>query len=71
VGAGGGYAERERLPPLLEARVLDVDGENTLFDLAKPGFSEELREVACTGARELLLILGVRIELTRRLPKHA
>jgi hypothetical protein len=51
--------------------MLDVNGKNALLDSVQPGSSEELREVALTGTRELRLILGVAIELKRRLPKHA
>ena len=46
-------AERERLPPLIEAPVLDAHRQDALLDLAQPGLSEQLREMALAGARKL------------------
>src|SRR5436305_9348591 len=40
VGAGGPDAERERLPPLVEGRMLDVDRKNLLLHSVQPGFPE-------------------------------
>jgi hypothetical protein len=52
--------------------MLDGNGKNTtLLDSLQPGSPEQLSEVALTGTRELRLILGVAIEVERRLPKHA
>ena len=52
-GTGGAHAEHERLPPVVEARMLDVDRKRALLDLTQPGFSEELRQVPLAGTREL------------------
>ena len=49
VGAGGPDAERERLPPVLEGRVLDAHRERGLLDLAQPGRLEQLGQVALRG----------------------
>src|SRR5688500_12817535 len=50
VCAGGADAKGERLPPLVEAGMLHVDGDRGLLDLAEPGRLEELRQVAPTRA---------------------
>ena len=49
-------AVRERLPPVLEGRVLVADGERGVGDLAQPGCREQLGQVTFAGAGELRLI---------------
>ncbi len=51
--------------------MLDVDRESAFLDFVQPGCLEELREVPFVSARKLRLILDVRIQLPRRLPKQA
>ena len=64
-------AERVRLPPVLEARMLDADRKRGLLDVVQPRCPEELGELSLARARKLRLVLGVRIELARRLPERA
>jgi len=71
VAAGGTNAERERLPPVLEARVLGADRKSAVLDLAHPGCLQQLREVSLAGTRELRLILDLGVELARRTPEEA
>src|SRR5438270_1088691 len=63
-------AEHERLPPLLEARMLHLNREDTLLDLIHACQPEELRKVAATGARKARLVLHLRVERARRIPEH-
>jgi hypothetical protein len=46
VASGRANTQRERLPPFVEAWMLDVDCENALLDLVQPGCLEQLRKVA-------------------------
>src|SRR5437764_8468238 len=71
VGARGTDTERERLPPLLERRVLDGDREDRVLDPAQPGRPEELRQTALRSAGQILLALDLRLQLTGRLPEDA
>jgi len=71
VAAGRADAERERLPPVVEARLLDADRKSAFLDLVQPCCFEQLRKMALAGARQVRLILDVGIELTRRLPEQA
>ena len=43
VDARGADAERERLPPVVEAALLDADPQRGLLDLAQAGVIEQLR----------------------------
>ena len=55
-------APQERLPPLLEARVGNGDGEDVLGDIAEPRTPSQVAEVALTGAanREWLVTTTAR-----------
>src|SRR5438105_7298662 len=70
VASCGSHAERERVPPILEARMLDADGENALLDLLKPSCLEEPGQVALAGARKLRFVHDLPIELARRVPEQ-
>ena len=71
VRAGGPDAERVRLPPVLECRMLDAHGEGDLLDLVQSSSLEELGEVACVRSGQLRFVLDVGIELARGLPVDA
>jgi hypothetical protein len=45
VPTGGTDAEKERLPPLLQGRVLDADGQSAFLDLVQTGCVEEPAEM--------------------------
>ena len=55
-------AARKRLPPGFEGRVLEAHGECGRFDLAQPGGLEQLGQLALARAREVGLVVDVRIE---------
>ena len=65
VASRGADAEREWLPPLFEARMLDADGVSRLLDLHQSRSVEQLREMAFANACEVGLVYEVGIELTR------
>src|SRR4051794_17900326 len=69
--AGGAHAEKKRVPPVVEARMLDIDRQAGLLDSVESGLSEELREVALARAGELRLVPDAGLELARRLPEQA
>src|SRR5918992_654500 len=71
VGAGGADPERERLPPLVEARKLHPDGQLGLGDVVESGGFEQLGQVASAGARERGFVPSAGIELTGGGPEHA
>ena len=71
VGTGRADAERERTPPLVEARVLDADRQCGLFDLVQPRGSEEFAEMALACTREPGLVGDRPIERSSRLPEEA
>ena len=51
--------------------MLEADGKGVLLDLVQSGGSQELREVPLTSTRERRLVVGVGVELPRRIPEHA
>ena len=57
VRAGGPDAERERLPPFLEACVLAHAGDLPRLDVAQPRRREHLGEVPLAGARQVRFVL--------------
>ena len=69
--AGGPHAERERLPPLLEGRVLDAHFERRFLDLVQARFLEQLGQVPFPRAREPEFAFDAGVELARRLPVRA
>ena len=71
VRARRAYPERERLPPVLEGRVLDGDPERGLLDRVESGCSEELCKVTLARPGEPRLVLDVAIELACRVPEEA
>jgi hypothetical protein len=68
--AGRADAERERLPPVLEARMLDRHGQRSVLDVAQPGLGEQLCEMPLARARKLRLVGDVRVELAGSLPER-
>jgi hypothetical protein len=69
--AGRADAEHERLPPLLERRMLDADRERSLFDVAQSGSAEQLTEMTLSRSCQAGLVGHGWIEATCRLPEHA
>jgi hypothetical protein len=51
--------------------MLDLDREQTLLDLVQAGNLEQLGQVTLPGTGKTRLVLDIRIELARRLPKQA
>lgn len=68
--AGLAGAEQERLPPVVEVRMLDINHDGALLDLVHTCRSEQLRKVPVAHAGQPRLVLGIRIELPRRLPEQ-
>src|SRR5438034_10492813 len=56
IASGRPDAERERLPPFFEARMLDADRVNRLLDLLQSGGLEQLRKMALANACEVGLV---------------
>lgn len=71
VAAGGPDAERERLPPLLECRMLDAHREEHGFDLAQACRLEQLLQVPLSRARKIGFVLNLGVENARRFPERA
>jgi hypothetical protein len=67
----GTDTESKRLPPIVEARVLDPDGQLGLVDVVEAGGLEQLGKVARAGSRELGFVPSGRIELPNRRPEQA
>jgi hypothetical protein len=67
----GTDTESKRLPPIVEARVLDPDGQLGLVDVVEVGGLEQLGKVARAGSRELGFVPSGRIELPNRRPEQA
>ena len=70
VSAGRTDAEQERVPPLVEARVLDVDRQDVVLHLTQAGGVEKLGEVAPARAGKPRFVLDVGIEFARRAPEQ-
>jgi hypothetical protein len=71
IGTGRANAERERLPPIVEGPVLDVDRQHALVDRTQPGCLHQLRQLTLASACEPGLILDLRIKVTCDLPEQA
>ena len=69
VGARGPHTPRVRLPPLVEARVLEGRRHDGRSDLAQACRLEQLREVALAYTCQLRLIVDPWVELARRPPE--
>lgn len=69
VRASGADAKQKGIPPVLEARMFDLNGERGLGDVVCSGRSEQLLEVALRSAGQLRLVLDLRIELVRCFPE--
>ena len=67
--AGGPDTEGERLPPILERRMLDGRGEHGGLDVVQPGRNEQLDEMPLARAGELRLVVDGGIELLRDGPE--
>ena len=70
VRAGGPDAERERLPPFLEACVLAHAGDLPRLDVAQPRRHQHPGEVPLAGARQVRFVLDARVELPRGAPER-
>ena len=55
--------KRERLPPAVEARVLDARHEHDILDVAQTGGPEELDEMTFACAGELGFVLHTEAEV--------
>ena len=71
VGASGADTECVRLPPLIEAPMLDADGERGFLDLAQASVVKQLDKVALAGSGQPRLTFDVGREFVRRRPEHA
>ena len=69
VGSGRPYPERERLPPFVEAGVLDCHRESVILDLGQTHLPEEIDQVSFAGSGQFGFIGDVWIELSGRLPE--
>jgi hypothetical protein len=58
IGPGGADAERERLPPVIEAGVADADRQRGGLRAAQPGLREEAGQVTFADAGEVRLAGG-------------
>jgi hypothetical protein len=67
----GTDAERIRLPPIVETRVLHLDGQVGVLDVLETGGFEQLGKVARAGTCELRFVPSSGIELPNRRPKQA
>jgi hypothetical protein len=70
ITSGRADAERERLPPFIEARMLDADRVSGLLDLLHSGRYEQLRKMAFANACEVGLVDDIGVELARCIPEH-
>jgi len=70
VAAGRADADRERLPPRFEGRLLDLDEQRALFDFVQAGLIEQHGEPAPAGAGKRRFVLDVVVELPRRVPEQ-
>ena len=69
--ARGANAERKRLPPIVETRVLHPDGQFGVVDVVEAGGLEQLGEVTLAGPRKLRFVLSAGIKLSGRRPEQA
>jgi hypothetical protein len=68
--AGRTDAERERLPPLVECRVLDVEHERDLLHVDEVDTRQELRELSLARTCPPSLPLGAGIQLPHHAPER-
>ncbi len=63
--------ERERLPEVVEVRVLGRGRQRPRLHVLEPGAAQQLRDLAVAHADTRLLALGLRVDRARRAPERA
>src|ERR1700733_11470771 len=70
IGPSRADAQREGLPPLIEARVMDPDGQRGDLYPAEPGLGEETGQMTFAGPGSAGLIVSLRIQLANCGPER-
>lgn len=69
IPAGRPNSELDRVPPVLEGRVLDRHREGHLLNLAQARGAKEFGEMSLPGAGEIGLVSNSGIQTARSLPE--
>src|ERR1700744_6110935 len=71
VGAGWSDAQRVRLPPRIEVRMVDTDGQRGRLNRAESGFCEQPGQMTFASTRQARFVFRGWINFTHRLPECA